>query len=80
VIDSHAEKYRSATTPSLTVRPLGNIVREMEGPVGLQVCLVQEAYVDAMLTDEMIQFQLLAAKTVGLSISQLQGVSSRLPC
>jgi hypothetical protein len=52
----------------------------MEGPVELQVCLVQEAYVDAMLTEELIQFQLLAAKTVGLSISQLQGVSSRLPC
>jgi DNA integrity scanning protein DisA with diadenylate cyclase activity len=57
VIDAPADKEHSATTPSLTVRRVVNIVSETERPVG-RVRLVQEAYVDAMLTEYLVQLQL----------------------
>jgi hypothetical protein len=41
--------------------------------VRLKVRLVQEADVDAMLTEESDQFQLSAANTVSLAISQPEG-------
>jgi hypothetical protein len=76
VINIPADKSRCATTPSLTVRPVENIVSEPEGPARLWVRFVQEADVDAMLTEELIQFQPLSANLVGVPISQPQGYSS----
>jgi hypothetical protein len=54
---------------------VANIILEPDRPVGLWVRLVQEAYVDAMLSGELIQFQLPAANPVGVPISESQGFS-----
>jgi hypothetical protein len=70
-----ADKNRSATAPILTVCPVANIVSEPEGPARLLVRFDQEADVDTMLTEELIQFQLLSANPVGVPISQPQGFS-----
>jgi hypothetical protein len=47
--------------------------------VRLKVRLVQEADVDAMLTEESDQFQLSAANTVSLAISQPEGTFPSFP-
>jgi hypothetical protein len=75
MINIPPDKDRCATNPSLTVRPVANIVSESKGPASLKVRLVQEADVDTILTEELIQFQLLAANPVDVPISQPQGSS-----
>jgi hypothetical protein len=54
---------------------VAKIIRDPERPIGLWVRLVQEAYVDAMLSGELIQFQLPAANPVDVPISESQGFS-----
>jgi hypothetical protein len=41
--------------------------------------LIQEAYVNAVLAEELIQFRLSAANPVGIPVSQSQGFSSVCP-
>jgi hypothetical protein len=68
VVNDPVDKDRNATTTCLTVRPVANIVREPEGPVIIQMRFVQEAYVDVVFAEELIQFQLSAANPVGIPI------------
>jgi hypothetical protein len=49
MINAPVDRDRSATTTCLTARPVANIIREPEGLVRLQVRLVLDAYVDAVL-------------------------------
>jgi hypothetical protein len=59
----------------LTVRTVAKIVREQEGTVIMEMRLVQDAYVDDVLAEELIKFYLSAANLVGIPVSQSQGIS-----
>jgi hypothetical protein len=54
-------------------------VREPYGPTRLKVRLVQEADINAVLSEELFQFQLPAAITISVPISQPQGLSPVSP-
>jgi hypothetical protein len=56
MIYAPADKDLCASPPSRAVRSVANIVREPYGPTQLKMRLVQEATINAVLTEELFQF------------------------
>jgi hypothetical protein len=65
------DKHRRASTTSGEGRPVANVVREPYGPYHLEVCLVEETNINAVLTEELFQMQLPADDTVSIPAASL---------
>jgi hypothetical protein len=63
MIYASINKGHQASFPIREVRPTANIVSEPYCPSRLNVRPIREANINAVLTQELVQFQLLAAKT-----------------
>jgi hypothetical protein len=66
MIYGSAEKDRCASPPGSGCRSVANKVREPYGPVRLKVRLIQETNINAVLTEQLFQFQLFAANTISV--------------
>jgi hypothetical protein len=64
------DKDRRAPARSGSVRTVSNAVRETYGPLRHEVGLVEEANVNAVLTEELLEFQLPPANIVTLPEGQ----------
>jgi hypothetical protein len=66
------DKDHHATTRSGSVRPVANVVREPYDPLRHEVGLVEEAYINAVLTEELFHFQLPVSNTINVPAGQPQ--------